>query len=190
MPLTCCHLVIFLPNLPLKFSPSVFIFLTFYWIDCFCGQSQAKGTIEIIGLQGCFVLRLSLMRYNVIMGWILHGCSMSTDRINMLNIAKENKGKLFLCRCWALLWCSQLCEGTSKSPPNIDPCEQLLNSRHTYLSAALNGLCIPLTASGSWNRKRNRKKVHIFDLVTGFVFAVWYSRSYTNWKTGESFEVF
>ena len=74
--------------------------------------------VKITGLQGCCVLLLSLMRCSLIMGWILQGCSVSTDRINMLNVAKENKGKCSLCRCWALLWCSQLCEGTSKSPQN------------------------------------------------------------------------
>lgn len=75
--------------------------------------------------------------------------------------------------------------------PNVDPCEQLLNSSLACPSATLSSLCIPLTAAGSWNRKRNRKK---FVLLTWSLcsigFCLWYSRSYTNCRMGESCKVF
>lgn len=96
-----------IPTPTLTFYPLYSYSLPSTGFDCLCGQSQGKDMGEIPGLGGCF---LSLMRFTFL-GWALPGCSVSTERRNMLTLPRRTMQSVL-----SLFWCSGLCEGTSKSP--------------------------------------------------------------------------
>lgn len=105
MYVTCCCLV---PSaLLLKFSPSIFILSTCSWplpstrLTAYAGRVKQKGTFKLT--TGLFCLS-SLIK--VQSGWRLQGCSVSSERINVLmdpEKGEEIGKKKSCCSHWTVL---------------------------------------------------------------------------------------